>query len=76
MFQRTIFHLAALSFLSISTGFAQQQAVIIGQIFDAGNGQPIRNAGVSVKQNPSLTTTTDTDGKYQLKVPVGKYTLP
>lgn len=70
MFQRTFL----LAVLSVSASFAQQ-AVIIGQIFDAANGQPVRNATVAVKQVATLTTTTDTDGKYQLNVPVGKYTL-
>jgi len=68
---RTIF----ITLLLISTSFAQQQAQINGQIFDAANGQPVRNASVTVKQNPALAAKTDTDGKYQLTVPVGKYTL-
>ena len=71
MYLRTIFT----TLLFISFGFAQQQAQINGQIFDAANGQPVRNASVTVKQNPALAAKTDTDGKYQLSVPVGKYTL-
>ncbi|BDC52426.1 TonB-dependent receptor [Bryobacterales bacterium F-183] len=50
-------------------------ALINGQIFDAANGQPVRNASVMVKDNVSLSAKTDTDGRYQLKVPAGKYTL-
>jgi outer membrane receptor protein involved in Fe transport len=68
-----IFLLAAASF-SYSQQ-ASQPATISGQIFDAANGQPVRNASVSIKQNPSLKTSTDTDGKYSLSVPEGKYTL-
>jgi outer membrane receptor protein involved in Fe transport len=54
---------------------AQPQAQITGQIFDAANGQPVRGATVAVKDNPALSAKTDTDGKYQLSVPVGKYVL-
>lgn len=76
------FRTTFLLLLLISAGFAQApqapqapQARIAGQIFDAANGQPVRNASVSVKDNASLSAQTDTDGKYRLNVPPGKYVL-
>jgi outer membrane receptor protein involved in Fe transport len=57
------------------TAQSQIPTAITGQIFDAANGQPIRNATVSIKQTPSVSTQTDTDGKYQLLVSAGRYTV-
>src|SRR5689334_12204432 len=61
--------------LAAALCFAQQQGTITGQIFDAANGQPVRNATVATKENPALSIKTDTDGKYSLSVPPGRYTL-
>jgi outer membrane receptor protein involved in Fe transport len=47
----------------------------MGTIFDAANGQPLR--GVKVEANGQSTNdmVTDTDGKFRLSLPVGKYKL-
>jgi hypothetical protein len=58
--------------IACSTGQSQTLTAITGQIFDAANGQPIRNASVSLKQTPSVSALTDTDGQYQLLASPGK----
>lgn len=80
MFLRTVLTFAACAVLAAAQNLpnspsATSHGLINGQIFDAANGQPVRNAAVVVKDNATLSTKTDTDGRYQLKVPAGRYTL-
>jgi len=52
-----------------------QNGTIAGTVFGAANGQPIRQATVSIKQNESISTKTDVDGGFKLELPPGTYTL-
>jgi outer membrane receptor protein involved in Fe transport len=53
---------------------APKQGTIAGTVFDANNGQPVRAAHVSIKGQP-LTLVTDTDGRFQVKLSPGTYSL-
>ncbi len=53
---------------------AGKQGTIAGTVFDANNGQPIRAAHVSIK-GQALTLVTDTDGRFQVRVAPGTYSL-
>ncbi len=56
--------------------FGQQgNGTILGLVFNAGNGEPIRGAQVSVEDVPDATAVTNTDGQYQLSLPAGGYTV-
>lgn len=59
----------------IQPGTRATDGAIAGTIFDSANGQPIRGAVVAVEGNAAKQTLTDTDGRYQLSLPEGKYTL-
>ena len=51
------------------------QRIISGTVFDE-NKEPLMGATVSVKEKVTLVTTTDTQGKYTLKLPDNReYTL-
>lgn len=50
------------------------RGTIAGTVFDANNGQPVRAAHVSIKGQP-LTLVTDTDGRFQVKIAPGTYSL-
>ena len=51
------------------------QRIISGTVFDE-NKEPLMGATVSVKEKVTLGTTTDTQGKYMLKLPDNReYTL-
>ena len=51
------------------------QRIISGTVFDE-NKEPLMGATVSVKEKVTLGTTTDTQGKYTLKLPDNReYTL-
>ena len=51
------------------------QRIISGTVFDE-NKEPLTGATVSVKEKVTLGTTTDTQGKYMLKLPDNReYTL-
>ena len=65
--------LAALA-LACAPAFAQTGS-IAGTIFNAANGQPVRQATVSVKGNDSLSAVTGLDGGFKLDLPEGSYTL-
>ncbi|MBK9171102.1 MAG: TonB-dependent receptor [Bryobacterales bacterium] len=54
---------------------AAQTGSVVGTVFSAANGQPVRGAAVFVKQEPSIETVTDLDGKFQLSVSPGTYTI-
>jgi outer membrane receptor protein involved in Fe transport len=47
----------------------------MGTVFDATNGEPIRQATVQVEGQPELKTVTGLDGSYQLKLPPGTYSV-
>jgi len=53
---------------------SSKQGTIAGTVFDASNGQPVRAVHVSLKGQP-LTLVTDTDGRFQVKVRPGTYSL-
>jgi outer membrane receptor protein involved in Fe transport len=54
---------------------ASGTGTITGTVFDASNGEPIRQATVQVQGQPERKTVTGLDGTYQLKVPPGTYNL-
>ncbi|HYP14455.1 MAG TPA: TonB-dependent receptor, partial [Bryobacteraceae bacterium] len=54
------------------TGNPGSPGAIVGTVFDASTGQPVRNAKVSVAGRPE-TATTDTDGKFRLEISAGRY---
>jgi outer membrane receptor protein involved in Fe transport len=79
---RTLFISCLLNFVAV-TLFAQTAVTdsadsatgtVAGTVFDAGNGSPIRSARISFKGLP-LTLTTDTDGRFQVKLRPGVYTI-
>jgi TonB dependent receptor/CarboxypepD_reg-like domain/TonB-dependent Receptor Plug Domain len=57
---------------SVSAAFAQRTGVVQGVITDKGTQETLIGVSVIVEgSNPVVSTTTDADGKYQLKIPVG-----
>jgi outer membrane receptor protein involved in Fe transport len=67
-----------MALLGAASAPAQETAAtgtITGTVFDAGNGEPVRQATVEVEGNPELRTVTGLDGSYQLKVPPGTYSV-
>ena len=58
-----------------SVAFAQATGTILGFVFDASTGDPIRQAQVEVVGQSGMATQTDTDGNYQFKLPPGTYTV-
>jgi outer membrane receptor protein involved in Fe transport len=60
--------------LSAACAFAQTGA-LSGTIYNAANGQPVAGASVALKELPSLNTKSGTDGRFNLAVAPGKYTL-
>lgn len=64
-------HLASFKFPSCTSG---PTGTLSGTVTDAGTGNPI--AGASISLNPSgITTTTDSSGNYSVTVPVNTYTV-
>lgn len=59
----------------VQPGTPAATGIVAGTIFDASNGQPIRGATVSAVDLPGKQTATDTDGRYQLTLPAGSYSL-
>lgn len=59
----------------VQPGAPAVTGIVAGTIFDASNGQPIRGATVSAFDFPGKQTATDTDGRYQLTLPTGSYSL-
>jgi outer membrane receptor protein involved in Fe transport len=61
---------------SASMVFAQQpQGAVVGGVFDSATGQPVRQAQVTVEGLPDKRTVSDTDGKFRLDLPEGKYKI-
>jgi outer membrane receptor protein involved in Fe transport len=54
---------------------AEGDGSVIGTIFDAANGQPIREAKITVDGRPQVSAVTDVAGKYRLVLPPGTYVL-
>jgi outer membrane receptor protein involved in Fe transport len=71
------FALSALALTALFTQhlIAQNTGTITGTVFDGANGQPVRQADVSLKEKPEIKTVSDTDGRFVLTAPVGSYTL-
>ncbi|MBK8346286.1 MAG: TonB-dependent receptor [Saprospiraceae bacterium] len=51
---------------SVNTAIAQNH--VKGEVKDAGTGEPLIGANVTVKNDPSLGTVTDFDGHFDLKI--------
>ena len=61
-----------------SIGLFAQEGTLKGKVLDAGNGDPVPFANVSIFQNGSLVNggMTDFDGKFTIKpIPAGTYTV-
>lgn len=72
--KRTFYSLLAV-FLLITTGFAQaQNGIIRGTIFEESTGEPLFGVSVLVKEL-STGAVTDFDGKFEIQVAPGTYTL-
>jgi outer membrane receptor protein involved in Fe transport len=69
----------ALLVISIAAASAAQEpgvtGTIAGQLFNANNGQPVANATVSVKGQPSASARTDSSGRYTIPIVPGSYRL-
>ncbi|MGH7749838.1 MAG: carboxypeptidase regulatory-like domain-containing protein, partial [Candidatus Dormibacteria bacterium] len=63
-------HIAAFKFPSCTVG---PTGTLSGQVTDAGTGNPIVGATITLTPN-QITTVTDSSGNYTLTVPVGAYT--
>lgn len=70
MFKR---FLLSILFLSSGIGFFSQTGTVTGTITDAVTGEPLFGANVIYASGKG--TTADFDGKYELKLPYGEYTL-
>lgn len=51
------------------------KGTVSGTVFDGANGQPVRQAVVSVKSPIQAQTLTDLDGKFVLSLPPGTYQI-
>ncbi|WP_111669117.1 TonB-dependent receptor [Algoriphagus litoralis] len=72
--KRTIYFFMAL-FLLINSGYAQaQNGIIRGTIFEESTGEPLFGVSVLVKEL-STGAVTDFDGKFEIQVAPGTYTL-
>lgn len=68
----TAFLLLALSSLG---GFAQQKTIlIVGKVIDSASGQPLNGASAYC-QNTTYGTTSNNEGNFGLRLPVGGYDL-
>ncbi len=65
----------ALALVAFSVTCFGQTGSIVGTIFDAANGQPLRQAAVSVKEDPKISVLSDVDGSFKLDLPPGTYVL-
>lgn len=62
-------------FLLIATSiFAQNKIVVTGLVVDSKQ-EPLIGAAIRLKQNTSVATITDVNGKFSLAIPVGNQTL-
>ena len=59
----------AMLLTSVSLAAQENSKTVTGQVVDAATGQPLAGVIVSAYDNQRLTTMTDEDGKYELKVP-------
>ena len=59
---------------SASPSYEVQQVFINGTIIDE-IGQPMIGVAISIKENPTVGTISDIDGKWSLEVPTGNETL-
>ncbi len=67
-----------LLFMLVASASAQESGAVgtvVGTVYDAKTGQPVRRANVQVQELPDAQTSTDIDGQYALKLPIGTYTL-
>lgn len=46
-----------------------------GRVLDAGTGEPLAGASVSLKERPSVGSVSEPDGRYSMVAPPGSYTL-
>lgn len=54
--------------------FSQQQSAVIGTVTDSKSREPLIGVTIQAEGTPGGTTT-DTDGKYRLNLPVGSYNI-
>ena len=59
----------AMLLASASLAAQENTKTVTGQVVDAATGKPLAGVIVSAYDNQRLTTMTDEDGKYELKVP-------
>ena len=59
----------AMLLTSVSLAAQENSKTVTGQVVDAATGKPLAGVIVSAYDNQRLTTMTDEDGKYELKVP-------
>lgn len=53
----------------------QPSGSILGFVFDANSGEPIRGAQVHIDGQPDQTAVTDLDGTYRFSLPPGSYSI-
>ena len=69
-------HRLTLISLAVSAAlFAQETGTVSGTVFDATTGQPVRQAQISIEGQPDKKAAGDSDGRYKLDLPAGKYTI-
>ncbi len=54
---------------------AQDRGTVAGQVYDAANGSPVRQAMVEVVGEGQPKTVTDTNGRFRFDLPPGSYQL-
>ena len=54
---------------------SQGYGYFTGVVLDEDTNEPLIGASIKVKKNPSIGVAADLDGKFFIKVPVGKYTF-
>ena len=59
----------------VAAGQEAGVGTIMGTVYDAKTGSPVRQAEVIVVELPDQKTSTDIDGQYALKLPVGTYSI-
>ena len=62
-------------FLLTMSVAGQGTGSIVGSVFDATSGQPVRQVQVIPESLPDKKAVTDTDGKYKIDLPPGTYKL-
>ncbi len=67
-----IFFLLPAMLLICNTSIAQQSRTITGRVMDSNSGTPLQYASVLLK-NSTLSTVTNSDGKFTFKVPVAHF---